>query len=62
MVGDIKNRCLLRIAASTRPITNHAKNTPLRVGVYGYSLKTLTNAKYYGIRQLHDTTVILLSR
>ena len=30
--------------------TNHAKNTSLRVDVYGYSLKTVTGEKYDGIR------------
>ena len=45
-----------------RPITNHTRNTPLRVDVYGYSLKTVTGAKYDGIRQLHDSIVNLLSR
>ena len=45
-----------------RPITNHTRNTPLRVDVYGYSLKTVTSAKYDGIRQLHDSIVNLLSR
>ena len=45
-----------------RLITNHAKNTPLRVDVYGYFLKTVTGAKYDGIRQLHDSIVNLLSR
>ena len=45
-----------------RPITNHAKNTPLRVDVYGYFLKTVTGAKYDGIRKLHDSINNLLSR
>ena len=45
-----------------RPTTNHAKNTPLRVGGYGHFLKTVTGAKYDGIRQLNDSIVNLLSR
>ena len=45
-----------------RPITNHAKNPSLRVDVYGHFLKTVTGAKYGGIRQLHDSIVNLLSR
>ena len=45
-----------------RPIAKHAKNTPLRVDVYGYFLKTVTGAMYDGIRQLHDSIVNLLSR
>ena len=57
--GVPQSRCL---PAPGRPITNHAKNTPLRVDVYGYSLKTVTGAKYDGIRQLHDSIVNLLSR
>ena len=57
--GVPQSRCL-PIAGC--PITNHAKNTPLRVDVYGQSLKTVTGAKYDGIRQLHDSIVSLLSR
>ena len=45
-----------------RPITNHTKNTQLRVGVYGHFLKTVTGVKYDGIRQLHDSIDNLLSR
>ena len=54
-----QSRCL---PIAGRPITNHANNTPLRVDVYGYSLKTVTGAKYDDIRQLHDSIVNLLSR
>ena len=57
--GVPQSHCL-RIAG--RPITNHARNTPLRVDVYGYLLKTATGAKCDGIRQPHDTIVNLLSR
>ena len=53
--GVPQSRCL-------PPITNHAKNTPLRVDVYGYFLKTVTGAKYGGIRQLQDPIDDLLSR
>ena len=54
-----QSRCL---PIAGRPITNHAKNTPLRVDVYGHFLKTVTGAKYDGFRQLHDSIVNLLSR
>ena len=53
-----QNRCL---PIAGRPIKNHAKNTPLRIDVYGYCLKTVTGAKYDGIRQLQDSIVNLLS-
>ena len=42
--------------------TNHAKNTPLRVDVYGHFLKTVTGAKCDGIRQLHDSIDYLPSK
>ena len=57
--GVPQSRCL---PIAGRPITNHAKSTPLRVVVYGHSLKTVTGAKYDGIRQLRDSIVNLLSR
>ena len=57
--GVPQSRCL---PIAGRPITNHANNTPLRVDVYGYFLRTATSAKYDGIRQLHDSIVNLLSR
>ena len=58
MFGVPQSRCL---PIAGRPITNHAKNTPLRVDVYGYFLKTVTGAKYDGTRQLHDFIANLLS-
>ena len=54
-----QSRCL---PIAGRPITNHAKNTPLRVGVYGHFLKIVTVAKYDGIRQLRDSIVNFLWR
>jgi hypothetical protein len=57
--GVPQSRCL---PIAGRPITNHAKNPSLRVDVYGHFLKTVTGAKYDGIRQLHDSIVNLLSR
>ena len=54
-----QGRCL---PTSGRPITNYAKNSPVRVDVYGNFLKTVTGEKYDGIRQLHDFIVNLLSR
>ena len=57
--GVPQSRCL---PIAGRPTTNHAKNTPLRGDVYGYFLKSVTGAKYGGIRQLHDSIVNLLSR
>jgi len=45
--GVPQSRCL---PIAGRPITNHAKNTPLRVDVYGHFLKTVTGAKCDGIR------------
>ena len=47
--GVPQSRCL---PFARRPITNHAKNTPLRVGVCGKFLKNVPGAKYGGIRQL----------
>ena len=40
--GGPQCRCL---PIAGRPITNHAKNTMLRVDVYGHFLKTVTGAK-----------------
>ena len=57
--GVPQSRCL---PIAGRPITNHAKNTPLRVDVYGHFIKTGTGAKYDCIQQLHDSIVNLLSR
>ena len=34
-----------KLPIAGRPITNHAKNTSLRVGVYGQFLKAVTGAK-----------------
>ena len=53
-----QSRCL---PIAGRPITNYAKNTPLRVDVYGYCLKIVTSAEHDGIRQLRDSIVNLLS-
>ena len=52
--GVPQSRCL---PIAGRPITNHAKNTPLRVDVYGHFPKTVTDAKYGGIRQLHRAAI-----
>ena len=57
--GVPQSRCL---PIAGRPITNHAKNTPLLVDVHGYFIKTATGVKYDGIRRLHDSIVNLLSR
>ena len=43
--GVPQSRCL---PIAGRPITNYAKNTPLRVDVYGYCLKIVTSAEHDG--------------
>ena len=40
-----QSRCL---PIAGQPITNYAKNTPLRVDVYGYCLKIVTSAEHDG--------------
>ena len=52
-------RCL---PIAGRPITKHAKGTPLRVDVYDNFFKTVTGAKYDGIRQLQGAIVNLPSK
>ena len=57
--GVPQSRCL---PIAGRPVTKHAKGSSLRVDFYDHFPKTVAGAKYSGIRQLHDTFVILLSR